>query len=241
MFPSFACPSFLFSTYRLALLCFYSGLVILIFLFSDLRKVAAEPRASTVGLELASRTIELLFDSDKVYRLEADQAKLQYLEHYALGAKGWVALGYLAATLFDHPIANGLDLTGHTLDLGVSQTWSTTDWSRFSVEGNYSFQVLDGVEEQSGLRLRWHNPSVQAKAVVRLSSHVDFEAAIIGQKIDGVFSGKVVEASNFRAAREAGASAGITWEIDPGGYVRFTVVRLVESSARLQFVRDFNF
>lgn len=211
------------------------------FLVLGFRYVVAEPLASGVGLEFASRTIDLSFNSGNVYRLEADHAALQYSEHYAYGSKGWVALRYIAATLFNHPVFGGQEMTGHALDLGVGRTWDVLDWLRLSMEANYNFQQLDGVGDRDELRLRWQNPGLQAKAIILLAPYWNVEAALIGQRIDGVFRDLDTEASKFRDTHEFGASVGVVWEIDPGGYVRLTMVRQVEASVSLQFARDFNF
>lgn len=221
--------------------CTFIFCVVVIFLVFGFRYVVAEPLASGVGLEFASRTIDLSFTSGNMYRLETDHAALQYSEHYAYGAKGWVAVRYMAATLFDHPVFGGQEMTGHALDLGVGRTWDVLSWLRLSMEANYNFQQLDGVGDRDDLRLRWHNPSLQAKAIISLTPFWNVETAFVGQKIDGVIRGSDMEASKFRDTHEFGASVGIAWEIDPGGYVRLTMVRLVEASTSLQFTRDFNF
>lgn len=197
------------------------------------------PTQSYLQLDIEHRETPFQFDQ-KVFAT-VDRAGISLQDNLAPGTVGTLDVGLVSATLSDHPVTKGMDLTGNYLGFGVihGSSWPITlqPW----LGADYTFHQVDDTLGARTTLMRWHEFAAHIGIVWRSSENTAIRLAANYEAIDGTetISGDTTQTTSFKNNAGSWASEIFTWELEPGGYVGASLQQGARSGWRITFAREF--
>lgn len=197
------------------------------------------PTQSYLQLDIEHRETPLQLDQEVFATI--DHAGISLQDNLAPGTVGTLDIGLVSATLREHPITKGMDLTGNYLGFGIIQAPSWQSALQPWLGADYTFHQVDDTVGARTALMRWHEFAGHIGIVWRSSDNTAIRLAAHYEIIDGTetISGDTAQTTSFENNAGSWASEIFTWELEPGGYVGASLQQGARSGWRITFAREF--